>query len=250
MNVAIVEDTSVSRELLKHILGEYAAIHNISLDITLFASSEELLSDYRPLMYTVIFFDIYMDGMNGVDAAEKVRENDSDTLIVFITASGDHMPHAFRFHAFDYIQKPFDNERIYQVMDDILRRVTKPEPQRFFFTFDKRDVALSFDDVVLVRAEANYIDITDRHGAEYHPRMTFTSAQEQLTRDSRFLVLLRGVLVNMDYVEKIEGDTCYMYEGSQIPVSIRNSKKIEQIWRNYVFSSSRIDSVRNSTKIK
>ena len=82
MNAAIVEDTQVSRELLSEILAKYAAIQGIKLDISAFASGEELLADYRPLQYTVIFFDIFLDGMNGVDAiafTAGVGENDAGT---------------------------------------------------------------------------------------------------------------------------------------------------------------------------
>ena len=249
MNAAIVEDTQVSRDLLSEILAKYAAIQGIKLDISAFASGEELLADYRPLQYTVIFFDIFLDGMNGVDAAEKVRETDSDTLIVFITSSGDHMPHAFRFHAFDYIQKPFDNERIYRVMDDILKRVTRPDPRRLFFTYEKRDYALTFSDIVCVRAEANYVEISDRNGDVYHPRMTFSSASAQLTQDSRFLLLMRGVLANMDYIESISADSCELKDGVTAPINIRNAKKIEQVWKNYRFSLSRDAAVRKITKL-
>ena len=46
-----------------------------------------------------------MEGMTGMEATESIRAMDSDTLIVFLTASEEHMPDAFRFHAYDYISK-------------------------------------------------------------------------------------------------------------------------------------------------
>ncbi len=58
------------------------------------------------LFAAVIFMDIYMEGMTGMESHRKHScAMDSDTLIVFLTASEEHMPDAFRFHAYDYISK-------------------------------------------------------------------------------------------------------------------------------------------------
>lgn len=66
MNIAIVDDIPRELSRISQILNEYGEEHNIPIDINTFQSGEELLTDYRPLQYTLIFMDIYMDGVTAV----------------------------------------------------------------------------------------------------------------------------------------------------------------------------------------
>ena len=130
MNIAIVDDNADDLTALNGIFNEYAAVNGLEAEISLFNCAEELLENYRPLQYTVIFMDIYMKKMTGIDAAKFIRSIDRDTLLVFLTSSIDHMHDAFSVHAYDYIQKPVKTEQIFRVLDDILNRRTESEVTR------------------------------------------------------------------------------------------------------------------------
>ena len=69
----------------------------------------------------MVFMDIYMDGMDGVSAAARMRERDKNCLLVFLTSSAEFMPEAFSCHAFEYVTKPFSGERIAAVLRDALK---------------------------------------------------------------------------------------------------------------------------------
>ena len=118
MNIAIADDSAGDRDALSSILKEYAAVNGMDIRIHPFESAQELLEGYWPLRYTVIFLDIYMDGTDGVTAAENIRGKDKDTFMVFLTTSREHYLKAFHTHAFDYIEKPADPDKIYRVMDE------------------------------------------------------------------------------------------------------------------------------------
>lgn len=126
MNIAIVDDAKEEIDNLKSILMDYASIHQLDIKLHCFSSAEKLLADYRPFQYTVIFMDIYMENMTGIQAAEHIRSVDSETLLIFLTTSTEHMPDAFRCHAFDYIPKSTGQEHIFRVMDDILKKSRYP----------------------------------------------------------------------------------------------------------------------------
>ena len=124
MNIAIVDDIPRELSRISQILNEYGEEHNIPIDINTFQSGEELLTDYRPLQYTLIFMDIYMDGMTGVDVARSIRESDNETLIVFLTTSEDHTFDALNVHAYEYIIKVPEDETlrsdIFRTLDDVI----------------------------------------------------------------------------------------------------------------------------------
>ena len=247
MNIAIVEDMPVDAEILRAQLIAYASQKRLVMDIHCFASAEELLEEYHPLKYTVVFLDIFMNGMNGVEAARKLREADSDTLLVFLTASKEHMPDAFKVHAYDYIEKPSETHRLYALMDDILKHINREaEIPRLNFVSRRQEYSLPYSEIVSIVTIANYLEITDSSGDVSRARMTFTAAAEQLTKDQRFLMIMRGILVNMDYVTGISDNTCRLSDGRQLPVTVKSSKKIEQTWKNYCFSQNRKDPLKRT----
>jgi DNA-binding LytR/AlgR family response regulator len=220
-------------------LRDYAAVNHLTLDVTCFSSGEALLANYRPLLYTVIVLDIYMEDMSGIETAERIRAVDSDVLLVFLTTSDDHRPETFRCHAFDYIRKPVDTAALFQVMDDILKRNTPPLDKHLAFTSNRREYRLPYSDIVVIRSNNHYLEILDRQSVTYMTRMTFSSVSDLLKQDRRFLLILRGVYVNMDYIIDFRGNTCYLTGDIHLPINVRNSRKIQQIWRNYLFQSIR-----------
>lgn len=240
MNIAVIDDLPQERENIRSILADYAAANRIDLSVSEFGSAEELLEGYRPLGYSAVFLDIYMDGMSGIEAAQKVRETDRDSLIVFLTTSEDHMPEAFRLHAYEYIIKPVGKEDLFRVMDDILHRATPAEASRFSFTTSQGETALSYDDLVMVGTDAhNYLEVMDKTGDTQKTRMTFSTAGDILLQDKRFLLIRRGVIVNMAYIRKFDDALCHMNVGIPIPISPRSRKKLEQVWDNYLMDRMR-----------
>jgi len=239
MKIAIVDDRPEEVMELHRLLKEYAAIHQIELEISVFTRASAMLAGYHPLLYAVIFLDIYMQDMTGLDAAQVIREQDPDTLLIFLTSSDEHRPEAFRLHAFDYIEKPADEAQIYRVMDDIFRRQTGLATRRFAFTCNREEYRLAYTDLICVQASGHYLEISDKDGNVYRTRMTFAAAEEELSTDSRFLLILRGILVNMDYITGFGPGVCCLKGGIRLPINVKNGKRIEQIWKNYVFKKIR-----------
>lgn len=248
MNIAVVDDMAEERENIRRILSDYAAASRTGLSVSEFGSAEELLADYRPLRYSAVFLDIYMEGMSGIEAAQKVRETDKDSLIVFLTTSEDHMPDAFRLHAYEYITKPVGRENLFRVLDDILHRTTPMEIPRFSFMTTQGENAISYDDLVMIGTDAhNYLEIIDKAGNTLTTRMTFQAASGHLLQDKRFLLIRRGVIVNMAYIRKFDNALCHLTMGAPVPISPRSRKKLEQVWDNYLMDKMRSDLLRGGT---
>ena len=242
MTIAVVDDLYEDREKLKKVLEDYAVANGLTdFMISCFQSGEELLEKYRPMMYTVIFLDIFMDGMTGIETAEKIRELDEETILVFLTTSDDSQRAAIHWHVYDYLSKDEGSEAIRRVMDRILRHHTRAATKRFSFSWERRNWALSYADIVSIQAHGNNLSIKDQSGMEYRPRMIYRVAKEVLLLDKRFLEITRGVIVNMDYITDITNSVCYMKDDVCLPISIKNRKTITQIWLNYLFAQARTE---------
>ncbi|MBP5604080.1 MAG: response regulator, partial [Ruminiclostridium sp.] len=125
MNIAIVDDVQKETAEFTEAVREYGALNRTGIEVTAFVSAEDFFADYFPLRYTLIVLDIFMDGMTGLEATERIKEMDRNALIVFLSSSEEHYPEAFRLHAFDFLNKPASKERIFRLLDDITARTTK-----------------------------------------------------------------------------------------------------------------------------
>ncbi|MBO4457486.1 MAG: response regulator transcription factor [Butyrivibrio sp.] len=240
MNIAIIDDLQTDSDHLKNILLSYAYENSLDLSISTFSSGEEFLSEYENYSYTLIFMDIYMNGLSGIETAKKIRENDMRTAIVFLTSSSEFMPEAFSLHAFDYLSKPAEKTKLYKVMDDLLNNKTSTADVPYlFFTYERESISVPYSDIALIRSIGHYMEIVLKNQRAYKVRMTFASISDLLSEDARFLSVIRGTLVNMDYITSLKDGSCSIVGDMQTPITLRKEKQLEQIWKNYVFNKIR-----------
>ncbi len=239
MNIAIIDDISQAVTRLSNVIGAYADASHIPIEITTFDNARDFLDDYRPSRYTLIFMDIYMDDMNGMEAVKRIRTIDPAALVVFLTTSPDHTFDAFQVHAYEYVLKDPENaafrRSIFRIIDDVLAL-----NQRFSagisVSVNGSVKSFSFHDIVYTQNDKNYILITDSTGEVSRTRMTFTKMRSLLEKDRRFLAINRGIIINMDYIDTFGKETCTLKGGFCVPINVREHKKLDQIRRNYIFS--------------
>lgn len=239
MNIAIVDDMDPELLRLGAVLEEWAQENHIKLTIKSFNSAESLLESFRPLQYTLIFMDIYMDSMTGMDAAKIIRQSDTDTLIVFLTTSRDHVFESFDVGAFYYILKSDDEkeyrDRLFKVMDKATGQYMAASGV-LSFTSNRMDYHLPYGRIVYVQSSDHYVQITDSNRTCYRPRMRFSEVCDTLCNDRRFLQINRGILVNMDYITEFIDNTCVLDDEFRLPVSVRDYRNLDNIRRNYIFN--------------
>ncbi len=85
MNIAVVDDEKAIREHIREMIENQKP----DCDVACFSSGEELLAAAKP--FDIMFLDIQMDGMNGIEAAKEVRERNTDIVLIFITGIKEYM---------------------------------------------------------------------------------------------------------------------------------------------------------------
>ena len=115
LTLAICDDLPEEREKLLRLL-ELSPITTVCAQ---FGSSEELLSAFRPGKFDLLLMDIYMDGMTGVEAVQRIRELDERIPIAFTTTSTEHALEGYRLSVLKYLEKPVRQKDV----NDLLRLV-------------------------------------------------------------------------------------------------------------------------------
>ncbi len=238
MNIAIVEDEKIYADEVMAICKPFFEEKKIETSFAVFTSGEEFISRYERSLYTLIFMDVYMAGMNGIDTTKEVREIDPHQLLVFLTSSTEHMPEAFDCHAFQYLTKPVDKERLHKLLEDVV--VVSETSAKFVKIISRRNErSLYLNDIISVVSNGHYLEIALKSGESIKSRMTVASFAQASAYDSRFILINRGILVNIDYIKELRDSACLLNNQRKFPVRVRNSAKIEQLIQDYHFDKIR-----------
>lgn len=235
MRFALVDDSKDSQECLLSLLSEFCREQGIAYTIDSFSDGESFLSAFIPLSYDIVFMDIYMKKVTGIEAAERMRKTDSHCLLIFITTSMEHMGNAFSTHAFDYISKPLNRTAFQKCMMDALRLLPEKETM-LSFSCNGVKMQLSPNVICSVRSSLHSVILTDIEAREYVVSASFTSFVQPLTVRDNFLLVSRGILVNLDYVTGFSEKECRLQNGTSVPITLRKQKQLVQTWRNYDFA--------------
>lgn len=110
MNIAIIDDISTDAEALKNIAVSYFEKKQIRAEICHFFSAEEFFEDYQPGKFQILFLDIYMDGMTGMEAARRIRRQSDNCILVFVTTSSDFAVESYDVGASYYLLNHFSQK--------------------------------------------------------------------------------------------------------------------------------------------
>lgn len=233
LKIAIVEDNPQERDLLQTHLSHYQDEKKELLEIKCFESGFAFLDSFKPI-YDIIFLDIAMPGINGMDTARQIRENNSDVTIIFTTSLAQYAIEGYAVEALDFLVKPIEYEPLCRALGKASARlasrganeeiVIKVPPQGF--------VRLSSRDVVYVLAEEHllaYVTMEKR----YETWGSLKNALSELP-EKRFYRLGRSYIINLGCVKSLQKDSLLMKNGDLIPFPKAGRSQFIQAMDDYL----------------
>lgn len=128
LRFAVVEDRLPDAQRLEGLL-RLAFGNGYILVCDHFESGDAFLQAFPSRAYQAVFLDICMEGTNGIDTARTLRRTDPDLPLVFVTSSPEYVWDAFPVHPFDYLLKPYREEKLFQLADELRRVLFRAEPE-------------------------------------------------------------------------------------------------------------------------
>ena len=234
MNVAVVDDNKTDQNELTGYLTKYCNENQFHCQIYTYQNGPDFLASLGRESFDLIFLDIYMNGENGIQIAEKIRLHNPDVLIIFSTTSRSHAVEGFRVRAFDYLVKPYAYDRFEETMNHCSQALTKHahyievKEGRFY-------TKVLLDDIIYVDYYNHYIQIHTR-SRMIRSYMPFSEFAPMLTCYPQFLTCYRNCLVNMDKIEIQDGKDFIMVTGERVPISRGMKNEVRQAYADYVFN--------------
>lgn len=201
IKTAIVEDEEVNQQLLKGYLERYSEEHGTAFSIDIYGDGLSFLEKSR--LYDLVFFDIALPNINGMETAQRLRKTDEGVSIIFVTNLVNFAIKGYEVNALDFLVKPVGYTDFACRIDKFLKK----------FNADKKgSIVLGGSSMVRVDIDdIKYVEVAGSHNTCYHiadgeavtVRESLTKAEKQLPPDI-FSKCNSGCLVNLNYVSKIE----------------------------------------------
>jgi two-component system, LytTR family, response regulator LytT len=192
----IVDDEEPARSELRYLLAAHRDVKVVGEA----AGAAEALELARDLAYDVVFLDVEMPGLTGVEAAPLVRERRNPPAIVFVTAHERYAVDAFAVEAFDYLLKPVDPDRLARTVERLRERTVENAlpVEKIPVVAAGGTELLDFDQVHYVRADGDYSRVYTYDRA-YLCTASLGELEERLPA-GRFARIHRSYLVNLSKV--------------------------------------------------
>ena len=178
-----------------------------------------------------------MEGTNGIETARILRRTDPDLLLVFVTSSPEYVWDAFPVHPFDYLLKPYREEKLFQLADELRRVLFRAEPE-LEVRIARQQVHLPLRKIQYAMAQNHYVRIVSDDG-ECRAVSTFSQVEQLLRAQENFLVCNRGVILNMDKVLRLDSDCFEMLDGTCLPVRQKDKNTLFAQFTQYQFRHMR-----------
>lgn len=200
--VGIVEDNKEYQKLLERFLVRYGEKNGVNWKIDFFSNGLDLIDEYNPV-YDILFLDIDMPFLDGMEAAERIRRVDEKVLIIFVTNLAQYAIKGYSVGAFDYILKPVSYEPFSMKIQKAVNILDKRTKRYLILSKNDEFVRVPVMDIL-------YVEVIN-HQLIYH--MKTETYQEYRSLKDVEVMLGKGFarcnncyLVNLEHVKGIKDD--------------------------------------------
>ncbi len=219
ITIAIVDDDKMFRVLVKKKLEDVRKRLPFSFSIKLFVSGRQFLKQKEE--FDIVFMDIAMPEMSGLETAEQYRKYCPDGILIFFTAYEDYLKEGYKVNAFRYIGKQDNTQVFYEAVKSAVFLIQKRQKiQLQLMSGGETYVAL--DEILYIESESRYVTVHTVDRKEYFVRSKISELTDRLEKKGFYLVH-RAYLVNMKYILACKCGRVEMITSVKVPISERRS---------------------------
>jgi len=234
LHAAVCEDNPSEQSKLLAILEK----SEIPAETAVYCCGEDFLKEYRKGKFDLIFMDIYMDGLNGVEVVGRLREMGDDVPVAFITTSTDYALESYRLEALKYIEKPLKEKAVLELLE--FARLKKEYTPRLLLKKSGREFSLPFERILYVeqRDHTLYLYLTGGEAVQIQERMDVIEPQ---FAGQPFFRCHKSYLVNLTHVAELDRELMVfvMKEGDNVHIRRESMSKARKAFEAYLFTAAR-----------
>ena len=237
MRVAICDDEKIERDRIEELICQYSVEHNIDIYIDCYENGEELLQSYEKGKYDMIFLDVEMGEMDGIEIAHKIRNYpDHNVSIIYATSYPEYMQQGFDVRAAQFFTKPVKYDAFEKTVNNVLEYMKADREQIVVFNNAGEQIIIPLSDICTIEA--------DKYSKKRR-RLIINTVTGQLEAggvlkeysDLYGDVLVyahRSILINVENVFKWSGTDCEMKNGKKVAISRKRLTEVKDMFSKVI----------------
>lgn len=230
-NIAIVEDEADAKERICGCIKQFSEERGEQFNVTVFGDAVSFLEGYKP-DYDVVFMDIMLPGMNGMDAAAKLRKIDANVALVFVTNMSQYAVNGYAVDALDFIIKPVRYPNFALKFQRVLGKLNEKVDIKLTVVNEEGMVCVSASSIKYV--EVMQLTIIYHTADRDIPVYGSLKKIEDILPKRSFIRCNSCYLVNLRYVTAIRGQMLILSDGTELKISTSKRKELIRALNNYL----------------
>lgn len=236
IRIAIVEDEQEQSARLESYIRRYAEEHGTGTQVTVYSNVITFLETYKA-NFDIVFMDIMMPMMNGMDASHLLREKDDKVMLIFVTSMRQYALRGYDVGASDFIVKPVAYPEFTLKFTRALSKIPQSKDEDILLRTEGGFVRLTADRIRYVEVRGHHcVYHTDSN--TYQQYQTMKAVEDALPKEY-FARCNNFLLVNLAFVEKIDGLTVWV-AGEALPISHPRKKPFSDAFAEYAGSKQHV----------
>lgn len=230
IRIAICDNEKYMSDHIRKITADFFRGKNIDTEILQFSCGEELLKYEKQI--DVLFLDIQMKDIDGMETARRLRGRKFRGFLIFITVLREMVFDSFEVQAYDYLVKPIEKRHFEKTMERLVSSMQNADKSNLLIQKGYESRIISLDDIVFCEIidRKIYLHLVSSEVVDYYDRIE----KLETKLDDRFFRCHRSYLINLKYLKSYKNKTAYMEGGKQIPVSRLRSKEFSGVILQYM----------------
>lgn len=229
INIAVVEDDSQEAKKLMNSLTEFAAQNHQQFQVTHFPDAAMLLDQYKS-NYDLIFLDIVLPLISGMEAARRLRQVDHNVTIVFVTNMAQYAIEGYSVGAFDYILKPINDHAFELKLKRILSHLGSKIEDRISIRTGGGTISLQLRKICYLEVKGHYLNWHTLDGV-YRSPGPLKHIDKQLPES--YCAISRWYMVNMQHIRSVIGDDVLIMD-ERLRIGRSYKQKFLQAYAEYM----------------
>ena len=215
---------------IRAFVSDFFRKKNREISIRTFLSGEDLLSYDGQI--DVLFLDIQMKGMDGMETARKLRASKFRGFLIFITILKEMVFSSFEVQAYDYLVKPVDEKQFGKTMERLYVSMQNAGEDSLLVQKGSGGRIIPRDEIVFCEIidRKIYLNLVSGEVVDYYERIEHLETK----LDSHFFRCHRSYLINLKHLKGYKNGTAYMGNGKEVPVSRLRSREFSGVVLQYM----------------
>lgn len=234
MKIAVCDDEKQFIDEVCPLLESWAQKHDVRLSLYQFTNGDDLIETHRNECMDLIFLDVIMPLLSGMETARELRRGDATVPIIFLTSTKEYALDSYDVRAFHYLLKPVDDGKLFCVLDDFLKTFCLPK-HRFTAKTTEGFCKITLSDV-------EYLEAQNKHVLAYFSNGKVIEICEQLSKcekifsaENGFCRCHRSYIVNLNHVEQFSKSSLTTICHATIPISRSNYAAFKEAYFLHMF---------------